>query len=61
MLRNHRVLKDLENTMLEGFQDQERGKKKQKRRDSNVFIKDVNLQSMIDQDSDLYKKLYAAV
>ena len=60
-LRNQQVLKELENTMLEGYQDQERGEKKQKRRDSEVFIKEVDLQSTADQDSELYKMLYTAV
>ena len=38
-LRNNQVSKNIEDTMLKGFQDQERGRKKQKRPEQYVYMK----------------------
>ena len=58
-LRNQQISKDLENTILQGFHDEVRARKKQKRSDSDIFIKEVDLKSTIDEDNPIYNKIYA--
>ena len=60
-LRNNQVLKNIEDTMLKGFQDQEKMRKKRKRPEKNVYTEEEDMECTMDQDSDLFKAIFAAV
>lgn len=60
-LREDQKSKDIENTMLEGFQDQDTGRKRQRRKINEIIINRVTMRSSVDQNSEIYKSLYTNV
>ena len=60
-LREDQKSKDIENTMLEGFQDQDTGRKRQRRKINDIIINRVTMRGSVDQNSEIYKSLYTNV